>query len=43
LDALTDIGFWISEKLGRENASRAGRALLAKRQREKNKLKEGAA
>lgn len=29
LAALVDIGFWISEKLGRENASRAARAYRA--------------
>lgn len=35
LDALVDIGDWISKKLGRENASRAGRAILARRERER--------
>ncbi len=31
LDALVDCGAWISERLGRANGSRVGRALLAKR------------
>ncbi|HRO58662.1 MAG TPA: hydroxymethylglutaryl-CoA lyase [Burkholderiaceae bacterium] len=31
LDALIDCGAWISERLGRQNGSRVGRALLAKR------------
>ena len=31
LDALVDIGAWISEVLGRPSAARAGRALLARR------------
>jgi hypothetical protein len=31
LDALVDCGAWISAALGRENGSRAGRALLARR------------
>jgi hydroxymethylglutaryl-CoA lyase len=34
LDALVDAGVFISERLGRENRSRAARALLAKRERE---------
>lgn len=34
LDAMVDIGAWISDRLGRQNASRAGKALLAKRARE---------
>lgn len=33
LAALVDIGEWISKELGRENASRAGRALLASKKR----------
>ena len=31
LDALIDTGQWISDRLGRQNASRVGRAVLAKR------------
>jgi hydroxymethylglutaryl-CoA lyase len=31
LDALVDVGQWISDQLGRPNGSRAGRALLARR------------
>jgi hydroxymethylglutaryl-CoA lyase len=31
LDALVDVGAWISEQLGRPSGSRVGRALLAKR------------
>ncbi|KAJ6624699.1 hypothetical protein B0H10DRAFT_2162118 [Mycena sp. CBHHK59/15] len=34
LDEMVDIGWWISEKLGRESVSRAGRALRAKKLRE---------
>lgn len=33
LDALADIGGWISERLARANASRAGKAILAQRER----------
>ena len=33
LSSLVDIGFWISEKLGRDNASRAGKAYRAAKQR----------
>ena len=33
LEALVDVGLWVSEKLGRENVSRAGKALIARRQR----------
>ncbi|KAI9804719.1 MAG: hypothetical protein M1825_001087 [Sarcosagium campestre] len=32
LDMLVDIGDWISSALGRENSSRAGRAMTAKKQ-----------
>ncbi|KAF9559774.1 aldolase [Agrocybe pediades] len=40
LDKISDIGWWISEALGRDNASRVGRALRARRQREeKEKMK----
>ena len=43
LEELVQIGEWISEKLNKENASRAGKAYLAqrerrKRQQEKSKL-----
>ncbi|KAF8056926.1 hypothetical protein FPV67DRAFT_1430967 [Lyophyllum atratum] len=34
LDEMVKIGWWISEKLGRESVSRAGRALRASKQRE---------
>lgn len=34
LDQLVDTGFWISEKLGRQNASRVANAIRAKRVRE---------
>ncbi|EKM56740.1 uncharacterized protein PHACADRAFT_254033 [Phanerochaete carnosa HHB-10118-sp] len=34
LDALVDVGDWISKKLQRTNASRAGKAILARRERE---------
>lgn len=34
LDEVADIGWWISEKLGRDNASRAGKAIRAQRMRE---------
>lgn len=33
LEAMVDIGWWISEKLGRDNASRVGRAVKARRER----------
>ncbi|KAJ3519802.1 hypothetical protein NM688_g9250 [Phlebia brevispora] len=35
LDDMVDVGAWISEKLGRRNASRAATAILARRQRQK--------
>ena len=38
LEALVDVGFWISEKLGRDNSSRVAKAIRARRQREKPKL-----
>lgn len=38
LDEMVDIGWWISGKLGRESASRVGRALRAKQQYSKSKL-----
>lgn len=34
LDQIVEIGWWISEKLGRESVSRAGRALRARKFRE---------
>lgn len=37
LDKMVDVGQWISERLGRENASRAGRAVLAQRGRKEKK------
>ena len=43
LDELADIGFWISEKLERENVSRAGKALRARRMREKSQEKQAMA
>ena len=33
LGALVDVGFWISEKLGRDNSSRVGKAVRARRER----------
>ena len=39
LDAMVDVGAWISERLGRRNESRAGRAILAKRKRREEKAK----
>ncbi|EPQ51962.1 aldolase [Gloeophyllum trabeum ATCC 11539] len=35
LEAIADIGWWISEKLNRQNASRVGRALRARKERQK--------
>ncbi|KZS96815.1 aldolase [Sistotremastrum niveocremeum HHB9708] len=40
LTALAETGFWISEKIGRENVSRVGRALRAKQVREQSRQKE---
>ncbi|KAG8934835.1 hypothetical protein FRC03_009509 [Tulasnella sp. 419] len=37
LDKLTDIGEWISQRLGRDNSSRVGKALIARRRREEEK------
>ncbi len=34
LDQLVDIGWWISEQLGRESISRVGRAIRSKKLRE---------
>ncbi|KAG5644841.1 hypothetical protein DXG03_007568 [Asterophora parasitica] len=39
LDEVVNIGWWISEKLGRESVSRAGRAIRASRQREETDRK----
>ncbi|KAF5384360.1 hypothetical protein D9615_003151 [Tricholomella constricta] len=36
LDDMVNIGWWISEKLGRDSVSRAGRAIRARRQREES-------
>lgn len=33
LDAIADVGTWISQRLGRDNASRAGKAMQAKKER----------
>ncbi|ESK92784.1 hydroxymethylglutaryl- lyase [Moniliophthora roreri MCA 2997] len=41
LDKLVEIGWWISEKLGRQTTSRAGKALRAKRLREAAINKDG--
>jgi len=32
-EALVDVGFWISEKLGRDNSSQVGKAVRARRER----------
>ena len=37
LNEMVNIGAWISEKLGRRNASKAGTAILAKKKREEEK------
>jgi len=34
LEKVVEIGWWISDKLGRENASRVGRAIRARRSRQ---------
>ncbi|KAJ3756798.1 hypothetical protein EV360DRAFT_47359 [Lentinula raphanica] len=41
LDKITEIGWWISGKLGRESISRAGRALRAKKIRDAEMAKDG--
>ncbi|KAF5385689.1 hypothetical protein D9757_005470 [Collybiopsis confluens] len=41
LDKMTEIGWWISEKLGRESISRAGRALRAKKIRDAEMVADG--
>lgn len=38
LEAMVDIGWWISRKLGRESISRAGRAIRASKELAKAKL-----
>jgi hydroxymethylglutaryl-CoA lyase len=35
LDALVDVGFWVSAKLGRDNSSRVAKALRARRERDR--------
>ncbi|KAH9947580.1 aldolase [Amylocystis lapponica] len=35
VDALAEVGAWISERLGRANASRAGKAMMARKERER--------
>jgi len=37
LEKMVETGWWISEKLGRESVSRAGRALRSKMIREKER------
>ncbi|KAH9034997.1 aldolase [Lactarius pseudohatsudake] len=37
LEALVDIGFWISEQLGRDNSSRVGKAIRARREQRERK------
>jgi len=39
LERMSDIGWWISEKLGRKSVSRVGRAVRARRVREEVKSK----
>ncbi|KAG6827806.1 hypothetical protein H0H92_010414 [Tricholoma furcatifolium] len=39
LDEMVEIGWWASEKLGRESVSRAGRAIRARKQREESERK----
>jgi hydroxymethylglutaryl-CoA lyase len=39
LSQMVDIGWWISEKLGRESISRVGRAIRARKLREETKSK----
>lgn len=44
LDALADVGAWISQQLNRQNASRAARAILTRRERkslEKERERDG--
>lgn len=37
LERIVDIGWWISEQLGRENISRTGRMVKARREREEER------
>lgn len=43
LEKVVDIGWWISEKLGRESVSRAGRAIRAGKLREAAEAAKNAA
>jgi hydroxymethylglutaryl-CoA lyase len=43
LDKIVDIGWWISERLGRECASRVGRAIRARNTREAALMVQGGA
>lgn len=40
LEKVVDIGWWISEKLGRESVSRVGRAIRASKAREAGSVKD---
>jgi hydroxymethylglutaryl-CoA lyase len=40
LRKMVDIGWWISERLGRESVSRAGRAIRSKQQKDVVELEE---
>ena len=40
LERIVDIGWWISEQLGRENVSRTGRMIKARREREEEGRKK---
>ena len=39
-DAMVEIGNWISHHLGRQNASRAGRAITARKERERQQTEK---
>ena len=39
LEAVSEIGWWISEALGRESVSRVGRAIRARKKREEEQKK----
>ncbi|KAF9473739.1 aldolase [Pholiota conissans] len=41
LEQIADIGWWISEKLGRESVSRVGRAIRARKEREREEKERG--
>lgn len=43
LEKMVDIGWWISQKLGRESISRAGRAIRASKARETELVEKGGA